>query len=90
MNNRRLRLAAALAAIVVLTLGIGGSALARGSVGATDPAVPASPAANETLIFSYAAKFVCQGVRWRRCPSAAASSSGSPPTYWSITPTVSL
>jgi hypothetical protein len=61
MNNRRLRLAAALAAIVTLSLLFGsGGAMARESVGVTGPAEPESPAANETLVFSYAAKFVCQ------------------------------
>jgi hypothetical protein len=61
MNNRKFRLVAALAAVVVLSLlGGDGSALARQPDGAaTQGAEPASPAANEVLIFSYAAKFVC-------------------------------
>lgn len=60
MDNRKLRLAA-LAAVVALSLwGGSGSALARLPDGAaTQGAEPASPAANEVLIFSYAAKFVC-------------------------------
>jgi hypothetical protein len=61
MNNRRLRRTAVLAAIVALSLVLGGgSALARESVGATDPADPVNQADAEKLIFSYAAKFVCQ------------------------------
>jgi hypothetical protein len=61
MNSRKLRLAAALAAVVALSLlAWAGSALARESDSAADPADPASASANDVLIFSYAAKFVCQ------------------------------
>jgi hypothetical protein len=60
MNSRTLRLAAALAAVVALSLLAGaGSALAREPDSVADPADPASAFANDVLIFSYAAKFVC-------------------------------
>jgi hypothetical protein len=63
MKQRKLRpVAAIVAAIVVLSvLGNGGSAMARATGGATAAGTESvSPAANEVLIFSYAAKFVCQ------------------------------